>query len=311
MVLAIVPIITVCTFNKEYVSMKLRHLVLLACVMASFLFGCHAKAGTPDEGQALRDRVQKLSADWFGEWTPDVERAVAEKAANTTPTKRARLVLFYITNRDLGQFSSGGAKGEDAYRQYVRAFSAGLGKSHADVILEPDSLMHTVAMSATKSIERKRLVKYAVDTLMANNPNSRFYVDAGHPGWLKPEEVAPILKEVGIMTIRGGFAVNVSNFQTTAACIQYAHALSPLVGGKHAVIDVSRNGNGPSIDGEWCNPPGRALGKIPTYTTGDPSIDALLWVKNPAESDGEKNGGIPAGQYHPKYLQELARNAKF
>jgi endoglucanase len=46
--------------------------------------------------------------------------------------------------------------------------------------------------------------------------------------------------------------------------------MSYLVGGKHFIIDTSRNGLGPAPDGSWCNPPGRALGPKPTADTGFP-----------------------------------------
>lgn len=60
----------------------------------------------------------------------------------------------------------------------------------------------------------------------------------------------------------------------------------------------------------WCNPPGRALGEPPSTRTGDPSVDAYLWIKRPGESDGTCNGGPPAGRWWSKYALGLARNAK-
>ncbi|RKN54957.1 endoglucanase, partial [Streptomyces klenkii] len=84
---------------------------------------------------------------------------------------------------------------------------------------------------------------------------------------------------------------------------------SELLGGAHFVIDTSRNGNGPyeGTDEPWCNPPGRALGDAPTAGTGDPLVDAYLWIKRPGESDGECRGGPPAGQWWPEYALALAR----
>jgi endoglucanase len=69
------------------------------------------------------------------------------------------------------------------------------------------------------------------------------------------------------------------------------------------VIDTSRNGNGPWTPPagypdpqDWCNPPGRGLGLLPTADTGHTLIDAYLWVKIPGESDGECTRGLgPAG----------------
>jgi len=81
----------------------------------------------------------------------------------------------------------------------------------------------------------------------------------------------------------------------------------------HFVLDTSRNGQGPwggpdapypgapeGADPEvWCNPPGRGLGERPTTTTGDPLIDAYLWIKVPGESDGKCYRGT-AGPLDPE-----------
>lgn len=72
----------------------------------------------------------------------------------------------------------------------------------------------------------------------------------------------------------------------------------------HFVIDTSRNGQGPWTPTasypdaqDWCNPPDRGLGLRPTADTGNPLIDAYLWVKIPGESDGECTRGLgPAGE---------------
>jgi endoglucanase len=99
----------------------------------------------------------------------------------------------------------------------------------------------------------------------------------------------------------------------------------------HFVIDTSRNGQGrwtapvdhpPGDPQEWCNPPDRGLGPRPTADTGDPLIDAYLWVKTPGQSDGQcyrwttgpldpvRNMNDPAaGMWFPEMALELVRNA--
>jgi len=68
-------------------------------------------------------------------------------------------------------------------------------------------------------------------------------------------------------------------------------------GTTHFVIDTSRNGQGPwdwagagyasaGAAQDWCNPPDRGLGIPPTTDTGNPLVDAYLWIKVPGESDG-------------------------
>ncbi|MEO9119524.1 MAG: glycoside hydrolase family 6 protein, partial [Solirubrobacteraceae bacterium] len=58
-------------------------------------------------------------------------------------------------------------------------------------------------------------------------------------------------------------------------------------------------------------PPGRALGTAPTTNTGDPLVDALLWIKSPGESDGACHpGDPPAGEWWPAHALALARAAR-
>ncbi|NJP77882.1 glycoside hydrolase family 6 protein [Streptomyces telluris] len=57
----------------------------------------------------------------------------------------------------------------------------------------------------------------------------------------------------------------------------------------------------------WCNPPGRALGAPPSTATGNPRIDAFLWIKRPGESDGACRGAPPAGRWWAEYALDLAR----
>jgi endoglucanase len=81
----------------------------------------------------------------------------------------------------------------------------------------------------------------------------------------------------------------------------------------HFVVDSSRNGQGnwagptgKTIDGlaigdpqVWCNPPGRGLGVRPTQHTGDPLLDAELWIKTEGESDGQCNRNQPSTNPYP------------
>lgn len=78
----------------------------------------------------------------------------------------------------------------------------------------------------------------------------------------------------------------------------------------HFVIDTSRNGQGPWTPPtgtypdaqDWCNPPDRGLGVRPTTDTGNPLVDAYLWVKIPGESDGQCSRGLgPTGTVDPEW----------
>ena len=110
----------------------------------------------------------------------------------------------------------------------------------------------------------------------------------------------------------GGFALNTSNYIADDELIGYGNDIARRLGGDvHYVIDSSRNGNGAAPDSQWCNPPGRALGRRPTPVSDGSLLDAFAWLKSPGESDGSCNGGPPAGQWYHAMALELARNAKW
>lgn len=282
-----------------------------------------------DHDPALAALYAKLAdnggAEWIGDWTPNVGRYVGKRADMILKSGvLPYFVIYNVPKRDCGQYSAGGAAAADKYKQWINDFATSLGSRRAAVILEPDSLGllgkkmadGKPCLSEAAQKERLELLRFAVHTLVSLG-NTAVYIDAGHSGWLKAKVDAELLKEAGIEEA-DGFALNVSNYKATSTEILYGKEISKLVGGKHFVIDTSRNGNGPpkcdeAADDEncWCNPPGRALGSPPTASTADPLIDAYLWLKKPAESDGKCNGGPKAGDFFQDRALELARNAKF
>jgi endoglucanase len=160
-------------------------------------------------------------------------------------------------------------------------------------------------LSAADATTRLSLLRDAVSVL-ASHRGARVYIDAGHFGWRTAAVMAERLKDAGI-TQAQGFSLNVAGYDASGSEVAYGESISALVGGKHFVIDTSRNGNG--SDGQWCNAPGRALGTPPTAATGNALVDAFLWIKTPGQSDGTCNGGPAAGTWWPSYALELAKNA--
>ncbi|MBV7668923.1 glycoside hydrolase family 6 protein [Streptomyces halstedii] len=260
------------------------------------------------------DLIRRIAGRPVGEWIvpEDPEASVAGvTGAAEKAGRQAVLVLYNIPHRDCGQFSKGGAADGAAYREWLEGVARGIGDRRATVVLEPDALLHLVDGCTPEEFHEERydLLKGAVERLK-RQPGARVYVDAGNAGWQSPDALREPLRRAGVEEA-DGFAVNVSNFQTTAASTDFGRRLSAEVGGKPFVIDTSRNGNGPYDGGDpaldWCNPPGRALGEPPTTDTGDPLVDAYLWVKRPGESDGDCRGGPKAGAWWPRYALELAR----
>ncbi len=262
----------------------------------------------PHDATLIRRMAEQPQALWLGEWRPNVRAVVARRVARARHAGRVPVLVAYnVPNRDCGQHSSGGAADADRYRAWIRRIALGIGSAPAVVILEPDALAGMDCLSRRDRRERIGLLKDAVAQLSAL-PATALYIDAGNPGWVPAARMAKRLRAVGVGRARG-FAVNVAAFETTARSRAYGRAISRRTGRARFVIDTSRNGAGPSDPGDWCNPRGRALGAFPTTHTGDPLVDAFLWVKRPGESDGLCNGGPPAGTWWPEYALDLARRA--
>ena len=268
--------------------------------------GMRAAQGNPDP--LLAAVVNTPTAYWMDHIsTPavDAKYIATAQAAGTMPI----LALYGIPNRDCGSYAAGGFGSAGAYRAWIDGVAAAIGTGPAAVILEPDALAMIDCLSPGQQQERLELIGYAVDTL-TRNPATAVYVDAGHPRWVAADVMAGRLNQVGVQKARG-FSLNTANFFTTEESMGYGQAISGMTNGAHYVIDTSRNGAGP-VEGDdlyWCNPSGRALGVAPTTATGNPTVDAFLWVKRPGESDGSCRGAPSAGTFVSQYAIDLARNA--
>lgn len=248
------------------------------------------------------------AAVWFAAYNPGAVtgqvRAVTAAAARAGRTPV--LVPYAIPDRDCGGASQGGAPGLAAYDAWIREFAAGLGGAPVIVILEPDAIALADCLPSGDRAARYASLARAGRTLHAANPRARVYFDGGHSGWHAASKQAAALRAAGAVSSSDGIFTNVSNFHRTADEAAYARRVLAALGGPArlgAVIDTSRNGNGPPEAGAWCDPSGRALGRTPTTDTGEFRVDAYLWVKLPGESDGCKGA---AGSFSPDYAYQLA-----
>jgi endoglucanase len=228
------------------------------------------------------------------------------EVARTAEQRRELLVLvaYYVPNRDCGgPYSGAGTNGD--YAAFIDGLIAALGSAHAAIVVEPDAV-------AAECFDHNRAALLRQTVMRLAAAGHYVYLDAGHPSWRPPVEMARRLRTAGIAYAEG-FSVNVANRQTTKDSYNWARKISRNVGNREFVIDTSRNGVGPptgphSYSADWCNSVHQALGEEPTTATNRPGLAALLWIKPPGESDGQCGGEVDNG-FSPGQAEELVRNA--
>jgi endoglucanase len=261
-------------------------------------------AGSNPEGEF---QIKKISSTPQSFWLNGRESNVRVTVSNILVKAAAigRVASFVVYNIPFKNCGSAGLT-EAAYLAWVRKIMEGLDGYTAIFIIEPDALAQLDCLSVDDQTVRLGLIRDAVN-ILREAPGAKVYLDSGHSFWHSASIMVARLKQAGI-TNAHGFVLNVSNYRSDAELIKFGTEISGLLGDMHFIIDSSRNGNGPTIDNEWCNAPGRALGRRPTFYTGHPLIDAYLWVKRPGESDDPCNGGPPAGVWWLDYALKIARN---
>jgi endoglucanase len=266
----------------------------------------------PAEAAELQALAETPAAFWAAGQSNEMQQVKQVTQSAAKAGEVAVIVAYDLPHRDAcGTFSASPGAGA-AYMAWVDGLAAAIGGGNDIVIVEPDALPDIVSgcLTAAEAADRYTLLRYAMNRL-GRLPHAQVYLDAGNPGMFSdPAKLAAPLKEAGVQYGRG-FSANVSNFQWTSRVVTWSQQLERAVGGNtKAVIDTSRNGNGPYTgpdSPQWCNPPGRAPGPAPTLDPGRPGINAYLWIKDPGVSDGPCNGGPVAGQFWPEYALELAQ----
>ncbi|WP_169947487.1 glycoside hydrolase family 6 protein [Microbispora sp. H11081] len=272
-------------------------------------------AANPNDSKAavIRDRIAAVpQGRWFASYNPSAVRSQVDAyvGAAAAAGKIPIMVVYEMPNRDCGGASAGGAPDHSAYRAWIDQVAAGLGGRPAYIILEPDALsIMPNCMNQQQQAEVQASMAYAGKKFKATSSNVKVFFDAGNEAWVGASDMANRLRGADIANSADGIALNVSNYRYTSATVSYAKNVIAATGMSwlKAVIDTSRNGNGP-VGSEWCDPAGRATGTWSTTNTGDSAIAAYLWVKPPGESDGCI---APAGQFVPQRAYDLAIAAPY
>ena len=156
----------------------------------------------------VRDHKQKYplaskifeypTAFWYGERNgkemKDLDKSLKRLFKRTLPGLPI-LVVYNLPNRDIGQYSKGGAKTKDSYLNFLKSFADGIGNNKPILIYEPDSLVHTAEMSTEDASFRISLMKEGLK-ILTDNCDALIYIDIGHSNWLSPEEANKLLNKV-------------------------------------------------------------------------------------------------------------------
>jgi endoglucanase len=210
-----------------------------------------ATSNTAREAAAITAMEAVPQAIWFSKGTPEeVQGAVSNAMVRAAQDRSLRvLVASNRPYRDCAGFSAGGAKNTAAYEAWIDGFARGIGHERALVILEPDStgmIPYTTSLDGTADLCRPTVtdgsgrtgpalgatadesyaqIRYAAASLARSAPNALVYLDGTHVAWLPAGEAAYRLYRSGVLATQG-FAVNVSNFQSTSRSIRYGTWIS-------------------------------------------------------------------------------------
>jgi endoglucanase len=194
------------------------------------------KAGDLRDALTMAKLASWPEATWFTEGTP---AQVAKQVSALMRGARAQqavpvLVAYDVPLRDCGQYSSGGAASDAAYRQWIAAFAAAIGSARAAVVLEPDALANlpkdcgaTTDPTGALSAARIADLKYAVSVLEAQ-PRTSVYLDAGNSQWHSVGDIAQRLIDADVAHTQG-FSLNVSNYQPTDQSDHYGTWVSQCI----------------------------------------------------------------------------------
>jgi endoglucanase len=257
----------------------------------------------------------------FGNWSgadPGLQVSqYMQRASIQEPGTVPELSTYYLVNGHCGSYSDPAWR-QGAYHKWIQGLAQGVGDNRAIVFLEMDSLI-TVGCLSRHGLQVRVHELHDAIGILSKVPRLAVYLDAGAADAVPAAQTAGMLRRAGVSRIQG-FFVNSTHFDWTSREIRYGEQISRMTGGKHFVVSTSANGRGPLVpasrvrDGNevLCNPPGRGLGPLPTFTTRLRNVDAFAWIGNPGRSGGQcRPGAPPTGVFWPQEALSLVRNADF
>ena len=259
---------------------------------------------------------------WTGRFTkPGAVRKILGRAQCEQPGSVPELVTLRHQGKACNPHYTGGGPAEDERsRAWYRRFASEVGDARVVIGFEPDSIGTIKCLAPSRRQARRELLRYGVDVL-SQLPNATIYLEGTASDWKGARYTARLLNYIGISKVRG-FMLNVTHYAWTADNIRYGLKVSRMVGGKPFVVSTSYNGRGPvhyvtrvghrhRRINVFCNPRYRGLGPPPTTQTGNPKVDAFLWMNRPGVSGAGGCNGAPqkAGTWWPARALMFAKYA--
>ncbi len=265
------------------------------------------RTSRPGDAALLDIVAQQQSADWVvGAQTSFLRQYIDQRIDLFTNAGGIPILAIYNVPK-LNCGDGNGAANGDAYRAWINQIASIIGQRKVILLVEPDGLTVTDCLSGAALTERYALISYAVG-VFKRNANAAVYVDGGEDDRFAVNEVVSILQQ-GNIAQADGFFLNATVYRYTSTMVAYGLKVSQELGGKHFVVDTSRNGLGPGTDG-YCNSRGRALGVSPTTQTDEAVVDAFVWIKRVWESDDSCHQGEPGGgQFYFDYTLGLVQRS--
>ena len=226
------------------------------------------------------------------------------------------ITTFFLYQAGYCETSSEIVANRPTFERQVNEMVAGIERRPAVMLLELDAVGSSSCMAGNGALpEWEADIRYEISQV-SSLPHAVVYIEGGYSDSSSPAYTARVLNAVGIRGIRG-FYTNDTHLNWTANEIRWGLKVSARTGGSHFIINTADNGHGPLLNPhpgkqgieDLCNPPGRGAG-IPTTTdTGNPAIDAFMWVHVPGSSSGRCNGGTASGTFWLARALTEARNA--
>ena len=194
------------------------------------------KSGDLADAKLITRMEATPKAVWFDGGTPAQVQAQVRQTMTEAAFEHAVpvLVAYDIPGRDCAQYSAGGALDQAGYEAWISAFTAGIGRGPAVVILEPDALGNMpsgcglpASVYPFTDAERIAELNYAVSALEADRGAS-VYLDGTHSAWQSVGTITQRLLEAGVQQAQG-FFLNVSNYQPNDELLDYGTWISDCV----------------------------------------------------------------------------------